>query len=59
MNIIDNIRNKRKLVEKIKGIPIKVPLHQLLTILYYRIWYPIKLRQSHLTKMIKYTNYII
>ena len=42
MNINENIRNKRKLVEKIRGIPIKLPLHQLLTVLSSKIWYPIK-----------------
>ena len=33
MNINENIRNKRKLVEKLRGIPTKLPLYQLLTIL--------------------------
>ena len=59
MNINENIRNERKLAEKLRGISTKLPLHQLLNILSYKIWYPIKLRQSHLTKMIKYTNYLI
>ena len=53
MNINENIRNKRKLVEK-RGIPTKSPLQQLLTILYYKIWYQINLRPNNLTKMIKY-----
>ena len=42
MNYNENIRNMRKLVEKLRGIPTKLPLHQLLTILYYKIWYPLK-----------------
>ena len=42
MNINENIQNKRKMVEKIRRIPTKLPLHQLLTILSYKIWYPIK-----------------
>ena len=42
MNINENIQNKRKLVEKLRGIPTKLPLHQLLTILSYKIGYPIK-----------------
>ena len=54
MNINENIRNKSKLVEKLRGIPTKLPLHQLLTILYYKIWYQINLRHNNLTKMIKY-----
>ena len=42
MNINENIRNERKLVEKLRGTPTKLPLHQLLTILSYKIWYLIK-----------------
>ena len=42
MNINEKIRNERKLVEKLRGIPTKLPLHQLLTILSYKIWYLIK-----------------
>ena len=42
MNINENIQNERKLAEKLGGISIKLPLHQLLNILSYRIWYPIK-----------------
>ena len=42
MNVNENIRNKRKLVEKLRGIPTKLPLHQLLTILSHKSWYPIK-----------------
>ena len=42
MNINKNIRKKRRLVEKLGGIPTKLPLHQLLTILSNEIWYPIK-----------------
>ena len=42
MNINENIRNERKLAEKLRGISTKLPLHQLLNILSYKIWYPIK-----------------
>ena len=42
MNMNENIQNKRKLVEQLRGIPTKLPLHQLLTILSNKIWYPIK-----------------
>ena len=45
MNINVNIRNKTKLVEILRGIPTKLHVLQLLTILGY--------------KMIKYTNYLI
>ena len=42
MNINENIRNERKLAEKLKDRSTKLPLHQLLNILSYKIWYPIK-----------------
>ena len=42
MNINENIRNERKSVDKLRGISTKLPLRQLLTILSYKIWYPIK-----------------
>ena len=41
MNINENIRNERKLAEKLRGIFTKLPLHQLLNILSYKIWYQI------------------
>ena len=59
MNINENIRNKTKLVEILRGYTYKITYLQLLTILDYKNWYPIKFRHSHLTKMIKYTNYLI
>ena len=46
MNINENIRNERKLVEKLRGISTKLQLHQLLTILSYKIWYPIKVETN-------------
>ena len=45
MNINENIRNKRKLVEKLR-----LPLHQLLTKLSYKIWYPIKVETKPFDK---------
>ena len=42
MNISENIRNEIKLAKKLRGISTKLPLHQLLNILSYKIWYPIK-----------------
>ena len=41
MNINVNIRNKTKLVEILRGIPTKLHVHQLKTILDYKNWYPI------------------
>ena len=46
MIINENIRNKRKMIEKLRGIPTKLPLHQLLSILSYKIWYPIKVETN-------------
>ena len=42
MNINVNIGSKTKLVEKLRGIPTKLPVLQLPTTLYYKKWYPIK-----------------
>ena len=42
MNINETIRNERKLAEKLRGISTKLPLYQLINILSYKIWYPIK-----------------
>ena len=42
MNINENIRIERKLAEKLRGISTKLPLHQLLNILSYKIGHPIK-----------------
>ena len=39
MNINVNVRNKTKLVEKLRGIPTKCPIRQLLTNLDYTSWY--------------------
>ena len=54
MNINENIRNERKLAEKLRGISTKLPLHQLLNILSYKIWYPIKVE----TKPFDLNDYI-
>ena len=42
MNINVNVRNKTKLVEKLRGIPTKCPIRLLLTSLDYEIWYQLK-----------------
>ena len=41
MNINLNVRNKTKLVEKIRGIPTKCPIRLLLTSLDNKTWYQI------------------
>ena len=50
MNINEKIRNRRKMVEKLRGIPTKLPLHQLLPNLSYNIWYPIKVETKPFDK---------
>ena len=42
MSINLNIRNKTKLVEILGGIPTELYVLQLLTLLDYKNWYPIK-----------------
>ena len=42
MNINVNIRNKTKLEEILRGIPTKLYVLQVLTVLDYGNWYPIK-----------------
>ena len=43
MNINESIRDKRKLVEKLRWyIPLKLPIYLLLTIVDYKTWYQIK-----------------
>ena len=59
MNINVNVRNKTKVVEKIKGYTYKCPIRLLLTSLDYKTWYQIKVETCHLTEMIKYANYLI
>ena len=61
MNINENIRRKRIMVEKLRGKHTKLPLHQLLSTVSYttRLATKSNLRHNHLTKMIKYTNSLI
>ena len=42
MNINENVSNKTKLVEKLRGIPTKCPIRLLRTSLDYKTWYQIK-----------------
>ena len=59
MNINVKSINKEKLVENEGGIPTKCPICLLFIRLDYKIWYQIKLRLCHFTKIIKYANYLI
>ena len=42
MNINESIRDKRKLVEKLRWYTIKITIYLLLTIVDYKTWYQIK-----------------
>ena len=42
MNINESIRDKRKLVEKLKWYTFKLPIYLLLNIVEYKTWYQIK-----------------
>ena len=60
MNINENIRNKRKLVEQLMGYTSKISSAPAANYLIpTKFGFKKQLRQSHLTKMIKYTNYLI
>ena len=39
MNINENIKNERKIVETLRGVLTKLPISQLLTTLKYQSWY--------------------
>ena len=47
MNIYKNMRNKRKMVEKIKKVCTSLPKCQLLTFLDYQTCYQIKVETLH------------
>ena len=59
MNINESIRDKRKFVKKLGGIPSKLPIYLLLTIVDYKTWFQIKVKACILFKLIIYTNYLI
>ena len=73
MNIYENLRNKRKLVEKIRGggwgvggggggggrMLTTLPKCQLLTILNYQICYQIKVEITHYNPIVWYTHSLI
>ena len=48
MNIYENMRNKRKMLEKTRGVRTTLPKCQLLTILDYKTCYQIKVERLHL-----------
>ena len=58
MNIYENTRNKRKLVEKIRRVRTTLPKCQLLTILDYQTCYQIKVEALHFNPIVLYTNYL-
>ena len=51
MNINESIRDKRKLVEKLRWYTLKkIPIYLLLTIVDYKTWYQIKAEALHFDK---------
>ena len=59
MNIYENMRNKRKMVEKIRRVCTILPKCKLLTFLDYQTSYQIKVEKLHFNPIIWYTNYLI
>ena len=59
MNIYENMRNKRKMVEKIRRVRTRLPKCQLLTILDYQTYYQIKVETLHFNPIVCNTNYLI
>ena len=47
MNINENVRNKRKLVEKLRLYTYKITVCLLLTIIDYKTWYQIQVETLH------------
>ena len=59
MNIYENMRDKRKMVEQIRRVRTKLPKCQLLTIINYQTCYQIKVETLHFNPIVLYTNYLI
>ena len=58
MNIYENMRNKRKMVEKIRRVYTTLRKCQL-TFLDYQTCYQIKVETLHFNLVVLYTNYLI
>ena len=52
MNIYESMRNKRKMVEKIRGVHTTLPKCQLLSILDYQTCYQIKVETLHFNPIV-------
>ena len=59
MNIYESMRNKRKMVEKIRRVHTTLPNCQLLSILDYQTCSQIKVETLHFNPIVGYTNYLI
>ena len=53
MNINENFKNERKIVEKLRIIPTKFPISRLLCVLVYQVWYQINTRLKYLYLMVR------
>ena len=53
MNINENLKNERKIVEKLRDIPIKLPISHLLCVLVYQTWYQINTRSKYFYLMVR------
>ena len=59
MNSYEYMRNKRKMVEKIKRVCTTLPKCQLLTFLDYQTCYQFKVETLHFNPVVLYTNDLI
>ena len=59
MNIYENMRNKRKMVEKIRRKCAILPKYKLLTFLDYQTCYQIRVETLHFNQIVWYANYLI
>ena len=59
MNIYENMRNKRKMIEKIRRVCTILPKCKLLTLLDYHTCYQIKVETLHFNPIVGFTNYLI
>ena len=59
ISIYENIRNKRKLANKLRGLPPKLLISQLLIALEYQTWYLIVAKAQSVYQMVQYANNLI
>ena len=57
MNINENIRNKIKIIKKIRRVPAKLSTFQLLTKIDYQPLYQMNAKTYHVHLMVQYANF--